>query len=48
VSFLDKLRMDCCGNWVVHDDDCFICIHGNLMKNPEKLKNSEEDEVRYR
>jgi hypothetical protein len=38
--------MDCCGNLVVHDDDCFIWIHGNRMKNPDKGKESEEEEVR--
>jgi len=44
VSFLDGLRMDCCGNCLVHDDDCFIWIHGNRVKNPEK--SVEEEEVR--
>jgi len=47
MGFLDRLRMDCCGNLVLHDDDCFIWIHRKEIKNPYKGKESEEEEVRY-
>jgi len=32
---LDRLRMDCCGNWFVHSNDCFVYINGERIHTPD-------------